>query len=91
MQFEWDEAKANSNLSKHGISFEEATSVFSDPLFLTFADPEHSFLEKRFIIIGESLKARLLIVAYTDRSGSTRLISARIATRKERKAYESDL
>ncbi|MEH1778774.1 MAG: BrnT family toxin [Nostoc sp.] len=90
MVFDWDEEKARSNLVKHNVSFDEATSVFDDPLFLTFADPEHSLQEQRFIM-GESAKGRLLVVAYTDRAGITRLISARPATRKERKAYESDL
>jgi uncharacterized protein len=91
MTFDWDEQKARSNLTKHDVSFDEATSVFDDPLFLTFADPEHSLGEQRFIIMGESAKGRLLVVAYTDRRGTRRLISARPATRNERKAYESDL
>ena len=65
--------------------------MFDDPLFLTFGDPEHSFQEQRFIIMGESAKGRLLVVAYTDCADTTRLISARPVTRKERKAYESDL
>ena len=65
--------------------------MFDDPLFLTFIDPEHSFRERRFIIMGESDRGRLLVVSYTDRTGTTRLISARLATKKERKAYESDL
>ena len=91
MSFEWDEEKAKSNIDKHGISFDEATSVFDDPLFLTFADPSHSIQEKRFVIMGESARARLLVVSYTERAGTTRLISARPVTKKERKAYESDL
>jgi uncharacterized DUF497 family protein len=91
MLFDWDEEKAKSNLVKHGISFDEATSVFDDPLFLTFADPEHSLREQRFLIMGESARGRLLVVSYTDRKDITRLISARPATRKERKAYESEL
>lgn len=65
--------------------------MFDNPLFLTFADPGYSLQEQRFIIMGESAKGRLLVVAYTDRAGITRLISARPATGKERKAYESDL
>ena len=89
--FDWDEEKARSNLTKHGVSFDEATSVFDDPLFLTFADPAHSIQEQRFIMMGESARGRLLVVSYTDRAGTTRLISARLATRKERQAYESDL
>ena len=91
MSFDWDDEKAKSNLAKHGVSFDEATSVFDDPLFLTFADPEHSLGEQRFIIIGESAKGRLLVVSYTERTKTIRLISARLATNKERKAYESDL
>ena len=91
MSFEWDEGKAKSNIAKHDVSFDEATSVFDDPLFLTFADPEHSIQERRFVIMGESARGRLLVVSYTERAGSTRLISARQVTRKERKAYESDL
>jgi uncharacterized protein len=91
MSFEWDEEKARSNIAKHNISFDEATSVFDDPLFLTFADPEHSIQEQRFVIMGESARGRLLVVSYTERIGTTRLISARPVTRKERKAYESDI
>jgi uncharacterized protein len=91
MKFDWDEQKARSNLAKHGVSFDEATSVFDDPLFVTFADPEHSIQEQRFIIMGESAKGRLLVVGYTDREATTRLITARSVTRKERRAYESEL
>ncbi len=67
MLFDWDETKAKSNLAKHGVSFDEATSVFDDPLFLTFADPTHSIQEQRFIIMGESARGRLLVVSYTER------------------------
>jgi uncharacterized protein len=91
MLFDWDEEKAKNNLIKHGVSFDEATSVFDDPLFLTFADPEHSYQEQRFIIMGESATGQLLVVSYTDRKDIIRLISARPVTRKERKAYESEL
>jgi uncharacterized protein len=91
MSFEWDKEKAKSNIAKHDISFDEATSVFDDPLFLTFADPEHSIQEQRFVIMGKSARGRLLVVSYTERAGTTRLISARQVTHKERKAYESDL
>ncbi|MCZ8226060.1 MAG: BrnT family toxin [Microcystis sp. LE19-84.1B] len=91
MLFDWDEEKAKRSLAKHGVSFDEAKSVFYDSLFLTFADPEHSLGERRFIIMGESAKGRLLVVSYTDRTETTRLISARLATTQERKAYESDL
>jgi len=91
MQFDWDQEKARTNFAKHGTSFNEATSTFDDPLFLTFADPEHSIQEQRFIIMGESIKGQLLVVAYTERKGTIRLISARPATLQECKAYESDL
>jgi uncharacterized protein len=91
MQFDWDPEKARKNLAKHGISFNEATRVFDDPLFLTFADLDHSFQERRFIIMGELVDGRLLVVAYTERNHQTRLISARLATRQERQTYESEL
>ncbi|MEL6938504.1 MAG: BrnT family toxin [Cyanobacteria bacterium J06598_1] len=91
MKFDWNEEKAKKNLNKHGISFNEAASVFDDPLFLSFADLDHSIEERRFIIMGESIKGHLLVVSYTDREDITRLISARPVTRKERKAYESDI
>lgn len=88
MQFEWDENKAARNFSKHGVSFEEAKTVFADPLYVDFYDPDHSEDEERYIIVGESNQGRLLIVSYTERGNSVRLISAREATRTERKAYE---
>lgn len=91
MKFEWDKNKAQKNLTKHGVTFDEAKSVFNDPLFITFADPEHSIGERRFIILGESAQRRLLVVAYTERNQLTRLISARVATRTERRFYESDI
>ena len=79
------------NLVQHRISFEEARWVFDDPLFLTFADLDHSFQERRFIIMGELSDGRLLVVSYTDFDNITRLISVRPATRLERKTYESEL
>jgi uncharacterized DUF497 family protein len=88
MNFEWDENKATSNLSKHGVSFEEAKTVFNDPLYVDFYDPDHSEREERYLIVGESEQGRLLIVSYTDRRDSIRLISARIVTPTEREAYE---
>ena len=91
MDFEWDPSKAESNLAKHGISFEEAKTVFADPLFLIFEDPDHSIEEKRLIIMGESMEQKLLVVAYADRPHAVRLISARRATRRERKTYEEDV
>ena len=88
MQFEWDETKAAQNLIKHGVSFEEAATVFGDPLSDTFNDPDHSAVEDRFIIIGMSEKGRMLIVAHTDEGVRVRLISAREPTRREREFYE---
>ena len=91
MQFEWNKEKAEANLKKHGVSFDEAETVFNDLLFVIFADPDHSFEENRFIIMGESNQNRLLVVSYTERTPKTRLISAREATRPERKKYEEDI
>ena len=88
MQFEWNQNKAASNLSKHGVSFEEAKTVFDDPLYIDFYDPDHSEDEERYLIVGESNRGRLLIVSYTEREDSIRLISAREVTRTEREAYE---
>jgi uncharacterized DUF497 family protein len=88
MEFEWDEEKAASNLAKHGVSFEEAKTIFDDPLYVDFYDPDHSFDEHRYIIIGASQQRRVLIVSYTDRDDVCRLISAREVTRSERETYE---
>jgi hypothetical protein len=88
MKFEWDENKAKRNLSKHGVSFEEAKTVFNDPLYVDFYDPDHSESEERYLIVGESNQERLLIVSYTEKGNSIRLISAREVTRTEREAYE---
>jgi len=90
MLFEWDAHKAATNLVKHSVSFDEAKTVFDDPLYVDFYDPDHSDEEHRYIMIGMSLKNRLLLVAYTERGDILRLISAREATRVERKAYEQD-
>ena len=86
--FEWDEEKAQANLRKHGVSFEEAQTVFKDPLEITMPDPDHSIDEDRFITIGKSGKKRVLVVVYTERRKKIRLISARKAARAERKKYE---
>ena len=91
MEFEWNEQKAEANLKKHEVSFDEAKTVFDDPLFVIFADPDHSVEENRFIIMGESNQNRLLVVSYTERPPKTRLISARKATPSERKKYEEDI
>lgn len=88
MKFQWDENKAAVNLSKHGISFEEARTVFDDPLYVDFYDPDHSDEEERYIIVGESQQGNLLIVSYTERADFIRLISARKVTRVEREVYE---
>lgn len=88
MQFEWDEAKAASNFEKHGVSFREVNSVFRDTLSRTFPDPFHSLEEERYITIGESAQATLLVIAHTDRGEKIRIISAREATDQERRFYE---
>jgi uncharacterized protein len=88
MNFEWDENKAAANLSKHGVSFEEAKTVFDDRLYVDFYDPDHSDREDRYIIVGESRRGRLLIVSYAETGDAIRLISAREVTRKEREIYE---
>ena len=88
MEFAWDSRKAERNLSKHGVSFQEAASVFGDPLALTFFDPDHSDDEDRFLTFGHSAAGRLLVVSHADRDDATRIISARQATRKELRAYE---
>jgi uncharacterized DUF497 family protein len=85
---EWDPSKAASNLVKHGVDFHEAGSVLDDPLSTTFPDPDHSIEEQRFITIGVSVSGRILVVAHTDRGEAVRIISARPATRWERRFYE---
>lgn len=88
MEFEWNPQKAVGNAKKHKISFQEASTVFGDILAITFADPDHSVSEQRYITFGLSRYNRLLVVLHTDREGRTRIISARLMTRKERKIYE---
>jgi hypothetical protein len=90
LRFEWDIRKAESNLAKHGVSFEEAATVFGDPLSVTIADPDHSEGEDRFVTIGVSFQARTLVVVHADRSDTIRIISARPATRGERNDYEEE-
>ena len=90
MQFEWDAKKADSNLSKHGVSFDEASSVFGDPLAVSIPDPDHSVDEDRYLTTGFSSARRLLVVAHVYRGGSIRIIMARDANTKERKQYESE-
>ena len=88
MNFEWDDNKATTNLIKHGISFEEAQTVFDDPLFVDFFDPDHSENEQRYLMIGHSDAGNLLIVSYTERGRNNRLISARKVTKREKQIYE---
>lgn len=88
MEFEIDPKKAALNLKKHKVSFEEAASVFGDPIAYSFADPDHSMGEERWLMFGQSYMARILAVIYTHRRGTYRIISARPATRHERKIYE---
>ena len=89
MEFEWDPNKAEENLKKHGVGFPEATTVFADPLELTIPDPDHSEGEARFLSLGTSTANRLLVVAYTEREGKIRVIHARVAMPKERRAHGS--
>ena len=91
LKFEWDEAKAALNLTKHQVGFDEASTVFADPLAKVFYDEDHSIEEDREILIGHSLSGRLMLVSFTERArGRIRIISARTATRKERKDYEKN-
>lgn len=90
MNFEWDQRKAAANLRKHGVSFDEAASAFGDPLSLTIPDPLHSDDEARFVLLGLSAQLRLLVVVHTMRRDRVRIISARLATRAEREAYEEN-
>ena len=86
---EWDPIKAGTNRRKHGVTFEEAATVFNDPLSSTIPDPMHSETEERFIIIGQSIQRRLLAVVHTDREDAIRIINARVANAHERKTYEA--
>ncbi len=88
MHFEWDPVKARKNLRKHGVTFEDASSVFYDLLAMTGADPDHSKEEERMVTFGLSSSGQLLVVAHTERSDAIRIISARVATKQERKIYE---
>ncbi len=88
MKFSWDPKKAAANLKKHGVSFEEASTVFHDTLSITGSDPDHSGQEQRFVTFGNSSQDRLLVVAHTDEGETIRMISARLVTRQERRIYE---
>jgi uncharacterized DUF497 family protein len=89
MQFEWDREKAKKNDRKHKVSFDEAMTVFYDPLSATFDDPDHSVDEQRLITVGYSSRKRLLMVSHTERGKAVRIINARLATTQERKRHES--
>jgi uncharacterized DUF497 family protein len=89
MRFEWDRRKAETNLAKHGVSFDEAASVFFDELSATIPDPDHSMGQWRYITMGVSSKGRLLVVAHTESAMALRIISARLASASERKRYEA--
>lgn len=88
MEFEWDPKKAAANLRKHDVPFHEAATIFGDPLAVTFEDPDHSESEHRYVTFGMSVQRRLIVVSHTDRRNRTRIISARLMDRKERKIYE---
>ena len=88
MNFEWDPKKATANIKKHGVTFQEAASIFGDPLAITFDDPDHSMSENRYITFGLSLQKRLIVVSHTERGNRTRIINARLMDRKERRIYE---
>jgi len=88
MRVEWDVIKASANLRKHGVAFDEAASVFLDPVSATFSDPDHSFGEFRFITVGYSSRGRLIVVAHADSDSVIRIISARPASAQERKRHE---
>ena len=89
--FEWDPQKAVANLRQHGVSFDEATEVFGDPLAVNMPDPDHSIGQERFLLLGLCSRGRLLVVSYAERGTRTRLISVRIASRSERRQYEEEL
>jgi uncharacterized protein len=89
MKFEWDVRKDRDNQHKHGVSFEEATTVFGDPLAGTIPDPDHSYGERRFVTVGQSSNHRLIVVSHTEQGDNFRIISAREANPHERKKYES--
>ena len=91
LEFEWDPKKAAANRAKHGVSFEEAATAFADPYSITISDPAHSSGEARYVLIGRSQQTRLVVVVHLERGVRIRLISARLATRRERLTYEEDL
>jgi uncharacterized DUF497 family protein len=90
LNFSWDPAKARSNARKHGVTFPEAATCFGDPISLTVPDPDHSEGEARYVLIGLSFQSRLIVVAHTEADDAIHIISARPATRAERRAYEEE-
>ena len=90
LEFQWDPIKAASNVSKHGVGFADTATAFADPMSITIPDPLHSQDETRLVLIGRAHSGRLLVVVHVDRGQAIRLISARTATRKERKTHEED-
>jgi len=89
VEFEWDAEKARTNFARHSVSFDEAATVFGDPLAVSIDDPDHSQDERRFLTTGMSKRQRLVIVAHADRAGRVRIINAREVTARERSQYES--
>ena len=89
MDFEWDPDKAERNRTKHGVSFEDASTAFADPLSVTIADPDHSVDEARFLIVGHADSGQLVVVTHVERGETVRIISARLATSHERREYEA--
>ena len=90
MEFEWDSKKAVRNLHKHGVSFEEAATVFDDPLAAYYEDPDHSITERRYLTIGKSANGRLIHIAFADRAQRIRIVQARKLTKNERRQYEEE-
>ena len=88
--FEWDPEKALRNIKTHGVSFDEASTAFRDPLSRTIGDPHHSEEEERFVLIGHSIRVRLLVIVHTEKDDRIRIISARLATNRERLRYEEN-
>lgn len=91
LRFEWDAGKASANFRKHGVSRQEASTSFADPVSITIADPDHSIAEERYLLIGASVRRRLLVVSHTEQADTIRIISARTAARTERKIYDEEL
>jgi uncharacterized DUF497 family protein len=88
VNFEWDHDKAQRNVRKHGVSFDEASTAFGDPLSVTIDDPDHSVDEQRLLLLGQTLNGKLLVIAHVDDGETIRIISARMAERHERRQYE---